>query len=492
MRFALLSIALVAGLGACSTPSDYERPPIVLPPPTVPAPQMEPTTAPVPAGAILVAEGADLAGLVAASPPGTSFVIDPGLHRLAAVTPKDGMSFLGRSGAVLSGAVPLEGFEPSGSHWEVTGLPLDPAGHGECIAGYDACRLRNDLFIDDVMLWRVDSIDDLDAGEWWGGAGRIVIADDPTDRVVELSVAPFAFAGDAADVTISGLIVEKYASPAQEAAVQALAPGNGPHGTNWTLENLEVRLNHAAGIRTGEATVVRDVYSHHNGQLGIAGNAGSGVLVEDTELAYNNTRGFFWEWEGGGAKFTQTDGLTVRRTFSHHNQGPGLWTDIDAVATTFDSNTVVANSGPGIFHEISGAAVIRNNNVEGNGFGKPHWIWGAGILIAASSDVEVTGNRLVGNADGIVGIQQERGEGPHGPRLLDALFVHHNEVELSSGTMGVVQDSGARGIFTERDIRFDHNRYFDVADRRAYAWDGESRNRFGWVDAGFDTHGTWE
>jgi hypothetical protein len=55
-----------------------------------------------------------------------------------------------------------------------------------------------------------------------------------------------------------------------------------------------------------------------------------------------------------------------------------------------------------------------------------------------------------------------------------------------------VQDNSARELFTERDIRFDRNHYTDVGDRRGYAWDNKTLNRFGWVDAGFDIHGTWD
>jgi parallel beta-helix repeat protein len=434
----------------------------------------------------------DLAELAAQAPSGTTFVIEPGVHRIRSIEPRDGMTFLGSPETVLSGAIVLSGFEPSGRYWELSAVPLDAERHGVCIAGYDACGLRNDLYIDDVMLWRADSMDSLQPGEWWGEGDRVVIADDPTNRVVELSVAPHAFVGDADGVTIEGLVVEKYAVPAQDAAIQSVTAQHDALGSRWIIENVEIRLNHAAGIRAGNATEVRNVFSHHNGQTGIVGNAGIDVLVEDSEIAHNNMRGFFWEWEAGGAKFTETTGLVIRNVFSHDNLGPGLWTDTDVVDTTIESNTITDNAGPGIFHEISGAAVIRNNDVRGNGFSKPFWAWGAGILIAGSSDVEVVGNRVLDNADGIAGIQQDRGEGPDGPYLLARLFVHDNEISLSAGTMGVVQDNAAGDLFTDRGIRFERNHYTAVGDRRAYAWDNETLNRFGWVDAGQDVTGTWQ
>lgn len=487
----LVAVVLL-GVG-CSSPADYVRFDTELPPPTMtPPPPAAPADIPIPAGAIAVVIGDDVTTLVAQAPPGSTFVIQPGVHRTGPLVPKDGMTFVGRPGAVLSGAQVLEGFEPNGATWELAGVSLDETAHGECVAGYRACALRNDLFIDDVMLWRADTPDDLQSGEWWGEGDRVVIADDPSRRVVELSVESHAFVGDAADVIIRDLVVEKYAVPAQDGAIQSLSASHERLGTGWIIEDVETRLNHAAGIRTGDTTVVRRVFSHHNGQLGIAGNAGTDVVVEGSEIAANNTRGFFWEWEGGGAKFTETSGLIVRDTYAHDNQGPGLWTDMDTVDTTYASNLVTDNAGPGIFHEISGSAAIHDNEVGRNGFSKPFWGWGAGILVAASADVEVSGNRVFDNADGIVGIQQDRGEGPSGPRLLTGLNVHHNDIRLSEGMMGVVQDNAARDLFTDRNLRFERNHYAGVGDRRAYAWDNDMRNRYGWVDAGNDVTGTWD
>ena len=111
------------------------------------------------------------------------------------------------------------------------------------------------------------------------------------------------------------------------------------------------------------------------------------TLVQGNEIAYNNyLKGVSYGWEAGGTKFVKTRGLIVRSNYVHHNWGTGLWTDIDNINTLVEGNRVIGNANQGIFHEISYAAVIRNNTVQGNGFDRCCWLMGAAILVAASPD----------------------------------------------------------------------------------------------------------
>ena len=106
-----------------------------------------------------------------------------------------------------------------------------------------------------------------------------------------------------------------------------------------------------------------------------------------------------------------TENLIVRGNFVHDNNGPGLWTDIDNINTLYENNIVEGNSGAGIFHEISYSATIRNNQVRGNGFRNRGWLWEGGIMVAGSQGVEIYGNILEDNYNGITLIQQDRGSG---------------------------------------------------------------------------------
>ena len=57
--------------------------------------------------------------------------------------------------------------------------------------------------------------------------GRVYLADDPTNRKVEVTVALFAFESTASDVLISNLTVEKYGSLAQKGAIHAMRAADG-------------------------------------------------------------------------------------------------------------------------------------------------------------------------------------------------------------------------------------------------------------------------
>ena len=130
--------------------------------------------------------------------------------------------------------------------------------------------------------------------------------------------------------------------------------------------------------------------------------------MQGNEIAFNNTAGFGPgpQSEAGATKFVFTNRLVVRDNFSHHNHGPGLWTDIDNNDCLYEGNRVEDNDWRGIFHEISYACVIRNNVVRNNGHsfpaGTPLFVLeGAGILVNSSADVEIYGNVVEGNRNGI-------------------------------------------------------------------------------------------
>lgn len=434
----------------------------------------------------VIAPGEDIQARVDASPAGTRFVLNPGVHRLQQVRPKDGMTFAGEPGAVLSGARLIVAWDRSGSLWSAGGQTQEGAAAGQCEDGGTACRLPEDLFVDDVPLKRVTSLAAVRSGTWYFDytADRVYIADDPAGRRVEVSALAWAFGGSATGVTLSGLTIEKYAAPAQQGAVQ------GTNTSGWTVQDCEIRLNHGIGLRTGNGMRVLRNRVHHNGELGMGGG-GTGVLVEGNEIAWNNYAGFDPAWEAGGSKFVRTRDLVVRNNWVHHNHGHGLWTDIDNIATLYEGNRLEDNDYSGIFHEISYAATIRGNTARRNGFGGAQWVDGAGILVSSSRDVEVYGNTVSGNRNGITALQGDRGSGAYGTHDLANLYVHDNVVELGTGTQGVVENNGSSAVFTSMNVRFAHDSYTLGSVSAPFLWNDRSMSDSGWKGYGMDVDGTF-
>jgi len=288
----------------------------------------------------------------------------------------------------------------------------------------------------------------------------------------------YAFKSTAGNVLIQNLTIENYATPAKWGAV---AGG----GTGWTVRDNEVHHNWGAGIDFGSGYRVIGNNVHHNRQIGIKGH-GSGVLVEGNEIAFNNYRDdYSYGWEAGGTKFLKTTNLVVRNNYVHDNHGSGLWADHNNIGTIYEGNTVINNYGPGIFHEISYDAVIRNNRIEGNAFKHSK----AGIKISSSSNVEIYGNTLKNNNGGIYASQKNRGSGSHGTFEIKNLWVHDNTITFSSGFHGFRVHDGGDAYYNNKNNRFDRNNY-NVHNSEPFFWMGDRRSAEEWKSFGQDPNGT--
>jgi parallel beta-helix repeat protein len=434
-----------------------------------------------------IAPGQDVQAQINAMPTGTTFRLLSGTHRLPGpLVPKSGTTFVGDPGAVISGARVLSGFTRSGSYWTVGGQTQEGPTMGMCLPEYPRCTRPEELYINDVPLRHVANLSDVGPGRWYFdyGADRIYFYDDPTGRRVETAVVSHAFGGSASNVTIAGLIIEKFANRAQLGAVDGIT------SSGWTVRDNEIRLNHSLGLRIGQTMNAVGNHVHHNGQLGIGGT-GDNILVEANDISHNNIAGYDPTWEAGGTKFAKTLYLLVRNNFVHHNNGPGLWTDIDNRSTVFEGNRVEDNVRMGILHEVSYSAVIRNNTVRRNGFGLASWVWGAGIVISSSPNVEVHGNIVEDNAGGIVAAQQNRGSGPYGAYQVSNLWVHDNTVRFSQGFSGLGQDVGDTSYFTSRNNRFERNTYYLGSYSYPFAWMDGARNDSQWRSYGNDVTGSF-
>ncbi len=392
------------------------------------------------ATAVSVAPGIDIQSVVNAAPPGTTFILQPGIYRTQSVIAKDGDIFDGQGVATLNGSRVLAGFARNGSAWVVDGQTQ----HGQfntgafCASRSPQCVHPEDLFIDNVPMRHVGSRAAVTSGTWYFdyAQARIYVGDDPAGHTIETSVTPGAITGNAKNVTVTGLTIEKYATPLQHAAV------GSDGGTGWVITNNTIRLNHAVGVGISSASQVLYNKLLQNGQEGYAGG-GNDFVFGSNEVANNNYAGVSSEWEAGGGKVTATNrGGVIRNNCVHDNDGPGIWMDERANGVLVEKNVVWNNSASGIMYEISYDGVIRNNLLTDNGAAFTRWFWGPQILISSSDGVQIYGNTVdvpaaYGNAITIV----SQARAPYTPAVNNKIY--ENTVTIRGkdwGRLGAVTD----------------------------------------------------
>ena len=376
-------------------------------------------------------------------------------------------------------------------------LPATPPASNPAPASPSA-PASGGVYVPDVHVYPGDDLAGM-ADEWPAGTVFMVHGEhsgvevEPRDGQVFVGAADavlvggggaeFAFSGAADDVVVQGFEIVDYGTPTQYGSVYI-------SGSGWLVEGNEVHGSEGAGISVREdqgpavGNVIRNNRIHHNHQLGVAVTGSFGTVLEGNEIAYNNWLGEYnWGWEAGSSKFWETENLVVRGNWSHHNDGPGLWADTDNVGTVYEGNVVEDNDGPGIFHEVSYSAVIRNNVIRRNGFTSPGWLWGAGVVIAASDHVEIYGNRVEGNFNGITLVQQDRENG----HVVASVHVYDNTL-VDTGITGAATDTGDDSIFSD-DNWFNNNAYHGDVE---WAWDGIAGIGWGeWRSTGNGANSTY-
>lgn len=467
---------------------------------------------------LLINPGTDIQAVIDANPGPNTFVLGPGVHRGQSVRLNDYQTLEGVDGAILSGAETLTQWLYDGANdvWYVEGQTQQGRVTAEHVASGPVCRETNprcrypeDLFIDGEVQKHVTWLGEVAEGTWFFdyGADRIYVKTDPRTKLVETSVVGQGIYGGADHVTVRNLVVEKFATPTQVGAVDSrlYASWDGPDGTNWTVDNVEARFNHGTGIFVSDGGHIINSYAHHNGQQGFSAR-GYGVVVEGSELSHNNTVGYHWDFESGGGKYYRTYDMIFRDNWVHHNYGSGVWFDIANFNALIEDNHVEYNDFDGIFYEVSYGAIIRNNLVVGNGFldHRGVWLWGAGIIVASSSDVEIYGNVVTDNWNGITGVEQQRGTWEGLPRHVTNLWVHDNLVTMdaslittntqynfpANGYTGLGVDYGDSSFYESRGNRFESNDYEIPTGANLFHWYSVPRDWASWHIYGQDLEGT--
>lgn len=430
---------------------------------------------PLPPGTVDIYPGIDIPSIVAANPPGTTYIIYPGLYRLSGpIYALTGDRFIGQTPcappatscpAVLSGSREIGSLAIfDGTNYEVTGQIQQgtvTVPSTDCEPGWEGCIYPEDLFFDGVPLQHVNSasLPILSTGQWWFDYANYVIyfQDNPAGHLVETSVVPNAIGGSGNNVTIDQLTIEECASPIGSPGAIGM-PGDASltEGTNWTIQNSEILLNHGSGIRIAFGMQVVNDYIHNNGDLGIGGGLGtnfatqsasSGIVISDNLITNNNYAHVQPGFQSGGIKITGATGVVVRGNTITNNDGGGIHFDINSQAPLVDGNMVANNTGAdGISYEISLiSAIVRNNILLSNGANlATESSFNAGLSSVDSAGMNAYCNVIdipsAPNANGALVIASDRGNNffPPGQYLSSAgNWFHHNTVIWQAGANGI-------------------------------------------------------
>jgi len=448
-----------------------------------------------PCSANVFCPGDSLQAKVAAQPPGSTFRFTPGLYRGQSIAPKSGDVFLGSRDVILSGGAIITGWQRTGNAWTAPFSKQHVAlrNHGKCDNDHPVCNEYEDLYVDDVLQRRVRTVGEVASGDWAYDYTTITLGTDPTGHRVELTAAPYAFRGTGEtgfpkNVTIRGMVIEKYAGGEGGNEGGAIWTEKGADG--WLIDSVETRYNHFAGIRFAGHARVRGSFTHDNALEGWSSYRSDSATIEGSESAHNNTDGYICTWNCGGGKMAETRWFTARNNYVHDNLGNGIWLDIDNRWCLIEGNRVIGNRNQGIFQEIGEDCVIRNNDVERNGVTRRgDDLGGAGILVVSSQDVEVAGNRVLDNGNGI-GIREDnhRGHGIYGEWTTKNVWVHDNTVRLSvpGSLTGAGDLSGMGTIFSPGTVRFERNSYDMAGAGSSFTWKGARHSPAQWRGEGND------
>jgi hypothetical protein len=358
------------------------------------------------------------------------------------------------------------------------GIPVHP---GESIQAAVDANPAGSMFLIKSGTHRRQQVIPKDHMTFVGEPGAVLDGENNTE---------FAFGGygiPGRSVTIRGLTIENYAP--RELDLGAI---QGDNTVDWVVEGNEFRNNEGVGIRLGPGMRVSGNTAHGNWNLGIGGFFPHGAVIENNEIYENGFAGR--SGEHAGLKIVGGRDVVLRGNHSHDNTGRGLWLDTDIFDAVVEGNVVRDNTTEGIWLEVVCGAVIRDNQSERNGLSadaQSHWPDKAGIQVVNGTDVEIYGNTLSGNLNGIAVIAASGYPTHECVPDVRNVYVHDNVVTMQSGLSGLAQNYGDKSYFTSRGNRFEGNTYYLGTENQYFIWDDRRMTESEWNAAGQDVSGSF-
>ncbi len=223
----------------------------------------------------------------------------------------------------------------------------------------------------------------------------VKMAGEPGWHVVEVGVRGFVLSGEGLhDVVFRGLEIRHNRQPGGQWSMVSL--GNCQR---LTFERCRVYGADFCGLGIGRSKdcTIRDCDLSYNGNTGLGMGQCEDCLVEHCTLLANNYRRFHPGWHAGGMKCIPGNvRCAVRDCEAAYNvNSDGIWFDAENADIRIIGNVSHHNDGCGIFFEINkGGGIIADNLVYANR--------GRGIYISGSQKTWIVHNTVAFNHSGIV------------------------------------------------------------------------------------------
>ncbi len=384
---------------------------------------------PAAAGPAAVAAAVDtscatpLQALVDAAPAGSTLDVPACTYRETVRITKP-LTLDGHGQAEIRGSDVWTNWSRRGNSWVQGPVPAMPTdgdpSHCQANTG-NRCLHAEQVFVDGKPLaWAAS---DPKAGQFaLDGSRNVVLADDPTGHMVEVTTRQKWVDVRSDHVTLQGLTMRHAGSAPNVAS----ALGNQGY-SSFTLQDSTLSDVHGSLVSLDGGTGARLLRNDLSraGQLGISGWDSSGAVIQNNRIRDNGTDGFDANWAAGGAKLVRHRDLTLDHNDVSGNQGPGLWCDIGCNNVTVSSNRAHDNQGPGVFFEVSTNADITGNVI----WNSRRW---PGMLVSTAANVNVHDNLLAWNDAGIAVWSNDRPDRPSSGAV--GISVHNNTLVMRDGS----------------------------------------------------------
>ncbi len=368
--------------------------------------------------------GGSLQSMVDAASPGDTIEARSGCVYREEVSIDKPITLKGQQGAEIRGSDIWTVWEEEDGLWRSEEALPGFFAHGTCQASTSLGLMPEQVFLDGEPLEQVPRDQRPESGQFSvNGERRVVLADDPSNRTAEVTTRRHWVRGASEGVSVEGFAMRHAANDSQGDG----AVSNGGH-PNWVVKNNDLSNAHGAVVSLSDAEGLELAGNEisSGGQLGVHASGAGGLVVRNNKIHHNNTEGFAYGWEAGGAKTSGVEGLVFDANEVYDNKGKGVWCDVYCQNTVFSNNRISHNGEAGIHYEISSGAKIHGNVIWENGWDYQTFGWGGGIVSSSSKNLEIYDNTLAWNADGIAVISADR-DGTDYDAVTD-VAVHNNTV----------------------------------------------------------------